>query len=393
MHRTELVSHLGRLLQSGNFELPVTSSAGFNLPDKVALRHRIDCFIRGSELSKASWLPQFNASIDEVLLDLYEDRTLPGLPARDIHLPGLPGHGVIPLAIVIADGSRPIFFVEQETLTARGQVDGPFVDMVEQHKADLVRIAHSVGRIESDTRNPAPGQDKWYEGTAFMVSDRLAMTNRHILERMIDNPSAGSDGPFILKEQYWLNFAAGPAPSSPRRFMIEGACYAGESTIGVGGDFSRLDLALLEIAGPERAGIERPPPLRVTLDPLKANENIAVIGYPAAPRIYVGAGVPPVDFETELVLGNLFDNRFGFKRCASGEITATPGFPGDSKGWTIKHDASTLSGNSGSPIISLDAATFAVNALHFSGTPRSANYGHVFNAIRAELTGKGVNIT
>ena len=383
MYSKGTMQALGHLLESGNHAPKVSSPVGCLLPEQNALRYRLDAFLDGCEFTRSSQYPRYRKEIDEIFQHLYEDDTV-SLPGRS---------GIVPLSIIIADGSRPVYFVEDDHLTKKGKANGPFVDVIEQHATDLERVALSVGRIETDEKSPSPGMDKWYDGTAFLVAGDIAMTNRHVLERMVNEPNSNV-GPFTLKANYWLNFDATLNSSQSRRFRIDDVIYAGPEVIGSGGDITRLDLALLKIGNPEIAGTPMPAPLVVNTVPLLKTQKIAVIGYPAAPSIYVGTGTPPVDYELEEVLRDLFDARFGYKRCASGEVDAVAGsFPEDTARWTIKHDASTLSGNSGSPIFTFSDEPLSVSALHFSGTPRVANLGHVFDQITADLKSKGIPIT
>jgi hypothetical protein len=251
--------------------------------------------------------------------------------------------------------------------------------------------ALSVGRIETDDRLPPRGMDKWYDGSAFMVADHLAMTNRHVIERMVNEPSSAS-GPFTLKARYWLNFGAQAGGGTARRFKIERVVFAGAQVIGNSGELARLDMALLRVGDPEVRGTMKPPPLPLSLEPVRTFQPIAVIGYPAAPRVFTGVGAPPVDYELEDILRRVFDNRFGFKRCASGEIEAAPGLADDLRGGILLHDASTLSGNSGSPVVLLSDGLLRVAALHFKGIPREANYAQVVGKMTTELRNAGVTL-
>ena len=378
MEATPAIEKTVRQLQSGNAPGGL-EAAGGSLPPPERLMERVEAFLANSNAADSALADSLRERVEWALRAIYEGEPPPdGAKA----VAGLE-------AVIIADGSRPVFFVTNDRLVLAGVGDGPFVDVVRKHSEAIESAALSVGRIETDDKLPPTGMDKWYEGTAFLVAENVAMTNRHVIERMVNE--AGSDaGPFTLKARYWLNFGAQANGHKARRFKIERVMFAGPRVIGGSGDITRLDMALLRIGPPEVAGTKRPAPLPLSLEPVNTFQPIAVVGYPAAPRIHTGVGHPPVDYELEEVLRRLFDNRFGFKRCASGEVDSAAGFQGDARRWTIQHDASTLSGNSGSPLLLLNNGPVRAGALHFSGRPREQNYAHVFDKLAAELRDAGV---
>jgi hypothetical protein len=291
--------------------------------------------------------------------------------------------------VVVADGSRPVFFFEDGKLEP-GAGNGPFFDAIQRHAAPLEGAARAVGRIESDLRLSPSWTDKWYAGSGFLVAPDLLMTNRHVMQLLV-NESSSATGPFSLNGPYWVNFAAELSGGS-QRFSLEEVLWAGDAVIDTTVDLARLDMALIRLGAPED-GATLPPPLPVSVGPAAQGEVIYVPGYPGRPGIAPGSE-PGADTEIDIVLAQLFDRRFGGKRCASGEIDAIPGsWPDDGRQWTVKHDASTLGGNSGSPILSLSRGPAPVAlALHFGGQSRLANYGHVFDQLRQRLAAAGATI-
>ncbi len=373
------VDRLAKQIQDGEFEPDTPLLDGrFMGPSRVAMNERVEALFADADPDAIP--PRLRQQVDEVLRLLYEGGPAPS--PRDLSMGAE--------AVVVADGSRPVFFFEQDGLRP-GRGTGPFVDVLNQKGGALEAAALAVGRVETDARSPPPGADKWFEGTAFMVGPNLAMTNRHVIERMVNEPN--SEGPFFtLNTTYWLNFG-GQQGTAARRFLIEDIVFAGSDPIGAGGDLGLLDMALLRIGAPEVAGLASPAILPISARPLSTFEKVAVIGFPAAPPIYAGSGAPPVGYEIEQVLRDVFDSRFGYKRCASGEIDAMAGtYTADVKKWAVKHDASTLAGNSGSPVLLLGGGQLAVSALHFAGKPREANYAHAFSALAAVLRENGVQI-
>lgn len=377
------IRFLSKSLERGNFSHVSKAFDGKGLPDQSDLTQRIDSYF--ADRGGIEGIPPvLRKDITFILEELYS-----GMP------PSSPDKAIVvgaTEAIVVADGSRPVYFVRNDGLETKGEPNGPFVAAVDQSRAALERAALAVGRIETDDR-PAPGDlDVYYDGTGFLVAQNLIMTNRHVMERMVRNPF--TEGPFTLKYDYWINFDGQLGGGLGRRFAIEEVVYAGEGYIGDGGDFNRLDMALLRIGAPATPAAVQPAPISLSgTAPLK-DQKVAVIGFPAAPLIYTGTGVPTANSELEDVLRKVFDMRFGYKRCAAGEVSGIPGsVPNDPKLWVAKHNAPTLGGNSGSPVLTLNGPDCAALALHFYGMPRTANYAYAFDRLEAILAPLGVPVS
>ncbi|WCR11943.1 trypsin-like peptidase domain-containing protein [Paracoccus stylophorae] len=128
------------------------------------------------------------------------------------------------------------------------------------------------------------------------------------------------------------------------------------------------DAMLCELDRPLDLAPEKVPPLEI--DPGRAqgrDDPVAVLGYPAAqgfvPPALVGAGGLASVFEGELGILRLCPGR-----CLNPDAMAGPGRPTthqEAAARLMAHDASTLGGNSGSPIFNL--LTRHVVALHTSG--------------------------
>jgi S1-C subfamily serine protease len=181
-------------------------------------------------------------------------------------------------------------------------------------------LLYSIGRI-----NLIDGK---HIGTGFVVGDGVLATNRHVLDDL-------TFGTGLL--------AAGQAQVAFQREV--GATDAPEQTVPIEGVIRvhpTFDMALLAIPA-----LGRP---AVTLDDAATSEGVrvAVVGYPAKdegrnPRFSAA----------------IFGNTFGVKRAAIGEILDGSQAP------VLFHDCSTLGGNSGSPVFSLD--TGRVIGIHRSG--------------------------
>lgn len=375
-----IVARIAKALADGNEDTPVPSPSGYALPDRKRLQGRIDGFLSGADPGRVP--ARLRRDIARVMGALYDDTS-----DRQRF-----GH-FAPEAVIIADGSRPVFFFENDRLVARGAPDGPFVEAALAASGMLEQAALSVGRIETFDL-PAPARiDVHYEGTCFLVAPDLVMTNRHVVERMVRNPFI-PHGPWQLRNEYWVNFD-GQLGGAGRRFRIDAVAWMPPDPIGNRTDFARLDMALLRIGAPQDILIAKPAPLAVTATRPARDQIAALVGFPGSARIYSGPEPPPAHFELERVLFDIFDNRFGYKRCASGRITAPVGqHPRDTRKWAVAHDLSTLGGNSGSPLLVLGGGEMPVaSALHFHGEARRANYAHVFEQLGPQLAAHGIALT
>ncbi len=373
------IVRLAKTLESGNSFLPFTSPTGAKLPLKAELEERIGSFWDGVEPGEVP--DELRRDIERILGQLYDDD-------EDDDL--MPFSGAAE-AVIVADGSRPVFFFEGDGLTVKGQPNGPFVDALNRNKILLENASRSVGRIETFDLPAPPGIDTYYDGTCFLVAPDLVMTNRHVVEAMIHD-AYQTQPPFRLRNTYCVNFD-GQLGGAGRRFRVEDVAWMAPHHIGRGGDFAELDMALLRLGGPFVGNPIRPDPLAMTSKRPQKDETAAIIGFPASAQIYSGSGVPPPGHELEEVLIRIFDRRFGYKRCASGLISGAAGSnPFDSRKWAVAYDLSTLAGNSGSPLIVLDSTEAQVSALHFYGEQRKANYGFVLDAMGQTLDQFGVSL-
>ncbi len=87
-----------------------------------------------------------------------------------------------------------------------------------------------------------------------------------------------------------------------------------------------------------------------------------------------------------LVIGDVF----GVKRWSPGVIVVGPGaLPADVHRRVMTHDATTLAGNSGSPVLDLSDFPDRAAGLHYAGFFRKENYAHPCGRIREQLAVPG----
>lgn len=193
----------------------------------------------------------------------------------------------------------------------------------ESFRIAVPAFAFSIGRISQVTTTGELG-----EGTGFVVGPQLIMTNAHVLDAISNGTRVLERGraniQFVAEDQ---DFSDPPAID----------------IIGVRAVHPTLDACLLEIDDSlARAALQ--------FSDIVADTNcqVAVIGFPYP------------DDRDPLFVSSIFGTIFGVKRAAPGFVMGT-----QPETNLLFHDCSTLGGNSGSPVISMNDGK--VLALHSSG--------------------------
>lgn len=251
-------------------------------------------------------------------------------------------------AIVLLEG-RPAILVQGEDFAPQ-EGDWSVLDAARTAiRASLTR----VGRVEVTGH---PSLD--WVGTAFLVGPDTVMTNRHVAVEFARTDGAGwtfQEG-MSARVDPGEELAPVPAPGpGPVAAPAAGPVpYEVTDVIGIHPD---VDMALLRIA-PPLAGGPLPTPLAVAADApaVLPGRPVYVIGYPA----WDGRRNEPESMR------RIFMDVYNVKRLQPG--TATEFTPG---GLVMKHDCSTLGGNSGSPVF--DLADHRVLGLHYGGRYRLGN--------------------
>ncbi|WP_437971120.1 DNA/RNA non-specific endonuclease [Sorangium sp. So ce260] len=196
-----------------------------------------------------------------------------------------------------------------------------------------------------------------WAGTAWMIAKNVAITNRHVAEEFAfatsDKPVPRTSAANGQPIKAYLDFGSDPA-SIRRDAEVRSVLYMASPGAG------EPDLALLEIAGNRL-----PDPIELG-DDADEDEWVGVIGYPA--------------YDTRNgheAQARIFDDLYEVKRFAPGKVMQA------AQANIFAHDASTLGGNSGSPVMSL--RTGKAVGLHFSGRYLQANFAVKASKIRAIL--------
>ena len=211
-------------------------------------------------------------------------------------------------------------------------------------RARISRLLPSVGRIELPHSPMIP-----YGGTGFVVGKDLLMTARHAAQ--LFSQGVG------LRVRYQ---PGGAAVDFGREFDApEGDRSKMAAVIGVEMIHPYWDMALLRVEGLPR---DRALRLSVRSTEELEDRDVIVIGYPAK------------DERNDLAIQDeLFGGIYNVKRLQVGKVRSSSQVRSfDHIVKVLVHDASTLGGNAGSPVI--DLATGDVLGLHFAGEYLKGNY-------------------
>ena len=217
---------------------------------------------------------------------------------------------------------RPVMLVQNGMSEALHEDVQPTFPGWEAFRTTLQPFAYSIGAVVK-----LENKRKVVYGTAFLVAPHLVMTNHHVISMMTHNSDViDPKRTFIhFEEEYGV---------IPKRDAV--------AVERVAAFHPTHDLALLQLATAQSQ-----PTLPFAGTAASLGDDIAAVGYPVN------------DISRNPVFVNaLFDGVFGVKRAAPGDVTSISAD-------VLSHDCTTLGGNSGSPIFSLDSGQ--VVAVHQGG--------------------------
>lgn len=191
-----------------------------------------------------------------------------------------------------------------------------------QFQKSVKPFLYSVGRIDLLPKESV--------GTGFLASDGVLVTNRHVLDALTKGTGVLEKGQAVVRLKYEHGAADTDAPVN-----ITGVLAVHET----------LDIALLKVEKQKFNDAWRP--LLLDPKPLAAGHAVVAVGYPFDDSK-----------RNPLFISALFEGKFGVKRAAPGEVSGLGAR-------SIFHDCSTLGGNSGSPVLSMETAR--VVGLHRDG--------------------------
>ncbi|WP_071558602.1 trypsin-like serine peptidase [Paenibacillus polymyxa] len=210
----------------------------------------------------------------------------------------------------------------------------------------LRAVIPSVGRVE------LVGHLSYdWVGTAWLVSDNVIITNRHVAEVFV----TGTEGDFSFKVnannkkiKASIDFREEYKNSEEIEFKIRRVLHIEKET--------GPDVAFFEIENTNDNNTKLPSKVSLFNKTIEHEYDVAAIGYPA----YDSRN----DSEA---MKEIFKNVYDTKRLSPGIL-----YPVDQGEAILKHDCSTLGGSSGSLIV--DINTGLAMGLHFAGKYLDHNY-------------------
>ncbi|SMC77530.1 DNA/RNA non-specific endonuclease [Primorskyibacter flagellatus] len=271
-------------------------------------------------------------------------------------------------AIIRAVG-RPPLIVRGGKVEGKTSLSTDFAADIDLKISKVEAAVASVGRIEFINHDYSWG------GTGWVIDKTdthlLIVTNRHVA-KLVARRSFLGDGVFLFapgaarygaRIDFLEEVDADPDPT--RLFDIEKFTYIAED--------AAADVAIARIALPADGAPFSPAPIDRADTDAQHGETVAVIGYPAKDSLR----------NDPTQMANYFRNLYDVKRFS-------PGFLIEDGGMTIlRHDCTTLGGNSGSPVISLDSGKAV--GLHYAGTFGVGNSAVRISTINALLDGATPN--
>lgn len=284
-----------------------------------------------------------NATMDSIVSNV--DRMLNSPSPPDLS-------DIVTEAIILAIG-RPVFFILNNEPVLSGPEVTKFKDLITNasHKFHLHNKISSVGRIETDN---LPGYE--WVGTGWLFEEDLLLTNRHVANLFVESTrSRLSFKRFIGKTVIpRIDFLAEHNNNQAAEFSIIECLYVASQ--------KEHDVAIFRI---KSDNVSSHLPLNILNGDAQVREDVTIIGYPA-----FDSRVSKVED-----MERIYQKIYNIKRFAPGKITHMY----TSEGIAI-HDASTLGGNSGSLVFSLETGNAI--GLHFAGKEGEGNFFVTSTALR-----------
>lgn len=257
-------------------------------------------------------------------------------------------------AIVLLTGRPPMLVqndkVVIDAIARNAMGEGTLLPMLTDAKIIGVEgFIPSIGRIEFINHAMQWGGTGWVIEGATGPSKRWIVTNRHVA-KIVGQRVRDGRGVFLRSPAgalYGARINVGEELGSPVEAGLE---FKVERIVLIADD-TEADCAILEVTAPSAGALS---PLDLAPTRAVVGELVATIGYPAYDSRNDNAAIQ-----------HYFGDVFNVKRFAPGLITQS------NIGETLMHDCTTLGGNSGSPLISLDRQ--AVVGLHFAGNYQVGN--------------------
>ena len=271
----------------------------------------------------------------------------PGAAASD--LPPAPDDEIAEERIVMtSSGARPVARIlnNQATTDFIGPASPSWATVILDAKPLLDKAIPAVGRIELNN------SDLPWAGTGWLIAPGIIVTNRHVADIFAAVDRRTSQ--LVFRPGLISGLVSADIDFLEEENRHDSAEHPILSVLWIAPP-DEADVAFLQVG--KAAGLNLPPPIDLA-EATEAGAVIAAIGYPAR---------DPTIRDQELVTQIFGRDVYDKKRLSPGKIMSVDGN-------RIKHDCSTLGGNSGSVL--LDIKTGRAVGLHRAGlVDDSANLG------------------
>jgi endonuclease G, mitochondrial len=265
---------------------------------------------------------------------------------------GVDASAVLEEESIVMRAGRPVLAIVRDE--AQLKIDDPESEVwkgrLQLARQQLVNAARAVGRIE------VTGHSLGWLGTGWLVAPNVIVTNRHVAAEFGRQKGTsfvfrqGLSGSVMTAS---IDLLEEIDRADEWNFIIEQILHIE--------DADGPDVAFCRVA--QSGGEAAPAPIRFS-ESAQADELVAVIGYPAR-----DSRVPE-----QALMDKIFGNVYDKKRLAPGQLTGTTGD-------VLRHNCSTLGGNSGSVVLSLDTGDAV--GLHYGGRFLESNF-----AVSAAVVGR-----
>jgi endonuclease G len=284
-------------------------------------------------------------------------RVLEALPAPGAAPAGVmaPPAGMTAETIVLRTG-RPVLLVSRDEpqLDFHDAESEVWRERLAPHKQSIITAIRATGRIELSNN-----ADYDWVGTGWLVGEDTVVTNRHVAREFAERDGEGFRfrmGTRSRRMTASLDFLEEYENSAELTFPVESILHI-EGSEGP-------DIAFLRLSRAAASQLAVPIPLSKAQP--GGDRFIAVIGYPAR-----DSRIPERDL-MESIFGRIYEK----KRLAPGMLI-------DFSSGVLRHDCSTLGGNSGSVLFDYERGEAV--GLHFSGRFLEANYAVPAAAVAGRL--------
>lgn len=309
--------------------------------------------------------------IDTNKYGVQSDRAIDHLSGKGSGLESLQGSlgSMMGLEAIVRRVGRPPLVVIDNAVQLEPLDDFP------AHTDEKIRAAQgitaSVGRVEFINAAQAWG------GTGWVVDVKdgahLVLTNRHVAQ-IVARRLADGRAVFMRSPVTGVRYGARVDFNREKGATAQSARPADAIEIVYLAEDAAADMALLKVRQADGAEWKMPDPVPLAAKEASMDELVALIGFPA------------FDSRNDRTdMDKYFRDLYDVKRFAPGKIMER------AAGQILSHDCTSLGGNSGSPLFSLDQG--AAVGLHFAGVYGVENSAVSASTIKSLLKGTLITVS